>query len=300
MKTGRPSVADRRAALRRMIGGTSLVVAPGVFDALGAKMVEQAGFGALYLTGNGVSASLIGEPDVGLITMTEMVDTARRVASVVSIPVISDADTGYGNAVNVARTVQEFEQAGVAAIHLEDQVSPKRCGELPGARPVIPLAEMLGKLEAALAARTDPNFLIIGRTDAFSGHGIEEALRRARAYAEVGVDVVFVHLGRTGDLAQVPRSVSVPTMVNMDESAEASRFTAREIEQLGYRIAIYPGSLRYSVAWAMGRALAQLKETGSTVAVRDQMAPFRQYNDILELKSIESLESRFLRGASEG
>ncbi len=287
--------ADKRLALRRMIDGPSLVVAPGIYDAFGARMVERAGFAAAYLTGNGVSASLIGQPDVGLVTMSEMVECAHRVASAIDIPLIADADNGHGNAMNVVRTVQEFEAAGVSAIHLEDQVLPKQCGELPGARAVIPLNEMLGKLEAALWARSDPNFLIIARTDAFSGFGIEESIKRARAFAEVGADAVFVHLGRGGDPRSVPPAVGAPAMINMDESGESSRFTAAEIEQMGYRIAIYPGSVRYTVAWAISRVLGELKEKGSTLDLRDQMSPFGEYNRIVGLPEFQELESRFLR-----
>jgi len=296
MDLGKPTAAAKRLALRRALAGRGLVVAPGIYDAFGARLVEQAGFGAVALTGNGVAASLIGRPDVGLVTMTEMVEAAHRVASSVSIPVIADANTGYGNALNVVRTVQEFEAAGVAAIHLEDQVSPKKCGHLPGARPVIPLAEMLGKLEAALAARADPNFLIIGRTDAWAGHGLDEALRRARAFAAVGVDAVFVHLGHDGDPAAVPGAVGAPAVLNMDESGGAAHLTTREIAQLGYRIALYPGTVRYSAAWAISHVLGVLKETGSTVPFRDQMVSFREYNEILGLEAIRDLEARFLRG----
>ena len=296
MENVRPSTADKRRYLRDLLSGPSVVVAPGVYDAFGARIVESVGFGAVYLTGNGVSASLIGRPDVGLLSVSEVVDHARRVAAAVNIPLIADADTGYGNALNVIRTVEQFETAGVAGIHLEDQVSPKRCGHMAGAREVIPLEEMLGKLEAALAARSDPNFVIIGRTDCYAALGMEEAVRRARAFARVGADLVFVHVpGTEEELRTLAGSVDAPLMLNMDESGQASRFTTQQLEEMGYRLAIYPGSLRYSFAWVAERVLRELKEKGSTQGLRDQMAPFDRYNEILGLGEIKELESRFLR-----
>src|SRR5512134_2548869 len=166
-----------RQRLRARLTKGPMLVAPGIYDAYGARFVEQAGFEAVYMTGNGVSASLLGRPDVGLIDLTLFAAHSHRAAAAVDIPLVCDADTGYGNAVNVRRTVEEFEAAGVAAIHLEDQIAPKRCGHLPGSRPVVTLAEHAGKIEAAIAARRDPDFIIIARTDAASGHGVEEAIR---------------------------------------------------------------------------------------------------------------------------
>jgi 2-methylisocitrate lyase-like PEP mutase family enzyme len=189
MRAGHPTIRQR---LRARLAKGPVVIAPGIYDAYGARFVEQAGFEAVYMTGNGVSASLLGRPDVGLVDLTMIASHARRIAAAVDIPVICDADTGYGNAVNVRRTVEEFESAGVAAIHLEDQVSPKRCGQLPGARPVIELAEAVGKIEAAVAARRDPDFIIIARTDAAEAHGLDEAIKRARAFRKAGADALFV------------------------------------------------------------------------------------------------------------
>ena len=179
---------------RARLNKKSLIVAPGIYDAYGARFVEHAGFEAVYMTGNGVSASLLGRPDVGLVDLTLFAQHAHRAAACVSIPLICDADTGYGNAVNVRHTVQEFEAAGVAAIHIEDQVSPKRCGQLPGARPVIEFGEAVGKIEAAVAARRDPDFVIIARTDAATGHGLAEAIRRAKAFRKAGADALFVEM----------------------------------------------------------------------------------------------------------
>jgi 2,3-dimethylmalate lyase len=292
----RPSAADKRKALRKLLSGPSIILAPGIYDAFGARVVEAVGFPAVYLTGNGVSASLIGRPDVGLLSMSEVVDHARRVASAVDIPLIADADTGYGNALNVIRTVEEFDAAGVAGIHLEDQVSPKRCGHMAGAREVISLEEMLGKLEAAVWARSDSDLAIIGRTDCYAAHGMDEAIRRARAFAQAGADLVFVHVpGTAEELRTLAGSVDAPLMLNMDESGRASQFTAGELEEMGYRLAIYPGSVRYSLAWIAEKVLRELRETGTTRGVRDRMASFDRYNELLGLDQVNELESRFLR-----
>src|SRR5918994_7214104 len=180
-----------RARLRELLAGPRPVVAPGAYDALSARLVEQAGFGVVYVTGFGSTASLIGRPDVGLLTGTEMIDNARRIVAAVGVPVIADADTGYGNAVNVVRTVQGYEQAGVAGIHLEDQVMPKKCGHMSG-KAVIGVDEMVGKIRAAVAARRDPDLLLIARTDAAAVDGLTAAIARARLFAEAGADVLFV------------------------------------------------------------------------------------------------------------
>src|ERR1700704_5689793 len=183
-----------RKRFRARINQKRLIVAPGIYDAYGARFVEQAGFEAAYMTGNGVSASVLGQPDVGMVDLTLLSQHARHAAACIAIPLICDADTGYGNAVNVRHTVREFEAAGVAAIHIEDQMTPKRCGHLPGARPVIELSEAVGKIEAAVAARRDPDFVIIARTDAASGQGIAAAIERVRAFRGAGADVLFVEL----------------------------------------------------------------------------------------------------------
>src|SRR5688572_24900233 len=197
-----------RERLRERLAKGPLVVAPGIYDAYGARFVEQSGFDAAYKTGNGVSASLLGRPDVGLVDLTLFAAHAHRAASCVDIPLICDADTGYGNAVNVQHTVREFEAAGVSAIHLEDQVLPKRCGHLPGSRPVVELSEHVGKIEAAIAARRDPDFVIIARTDAAAGHGLDEAIRRGKAYHAAGADVIFVELKSSPDVVEQLKRVT--------------------------------------------------------------------------------------------
>jgi 2-methylisocitrate lyase-like PEP mutase family enzyme len=287
-----------RRRLRERLTEGPMIVAPGIYDAYGARFVEQAGFEAAYMTGNGVSASLLGRPDVGLIDLSLIASHAHRVAACVDIPLICDADTGYGNAVNVRRTVEEFESAGVAAIHLEDQVSPKRCGHLPGSRPVVTMEEHVGKIEAALAARRDADFIIIARTDAASGHGLDEAVRRGKAYRKAGADVVFVEL-KTGpnimqDLRRVTAEIDAPCLVNIDGGGKLGELTAPEIENLGFRIAIYPGLARYAAGYGIREALSALRRDGSTRNVRDRMLTFQEYNDALKLSEVEAWEKKYL------
>jgi carboxyvinyl-carboxyphosphonate phosphorylmutase len=299
---GWPMAGDHRPTARRWLRERlttgPMIVAPGIYDAYGARFVEQAGFEAAYLTGNGVSACLLGRPDVGLIDLTLIASHAHRIASCIDIPLICDADTGYGNAVNVRRTVEEFEAAGVAAIHLEDQVSPKRCGHLPGSRPVVSTEEHVGKIEAAAAARRDPDFVVIARTDAASGHGLDEAIRRGKAYRRAGADVVFVEL-KTGptileDLRRVTSEIDAPCLINVDGGGRLAELTVEEIEKLGFRIAIFPGLARYAAGFAIREALAALRRDGSTRAVRDRMLTMKEYNEVLNLNEIEEWERRFL------
>ena len=288
-----------RKRLRARLKSGPLIVAPGIYDAYGARLVEQAGFDAVYMTGNGVSASLLGRPDVGLIDLTLIAGHAHRVASCVDIPLICDADTGYGNAVNVRRTVEEFEAAGVAAIHIEDQVSPKRCGQLPGARPVLALAEAVGKIEAAVAARRNPDFIIIARTDSADGLGLDEAIRRVNAYVKAGADVAFVELksGPTvlDDLQRVTAAVDAPCFVNVGASGRLGELTAAEIERLGFRIAIYPGLARGAAGFAIREALRALRRDGNTRALRSRMLSSEEYNEALGLSGIEEWERKYVR-----
>jgi 2-methylisocitrate lyase-like PEP mutase family enzyme len=284
--------------LRERLTTGPMIVAPGIYDAFGARFVEQAGFEAVYMTGNGVSASLLGRPDVGLIDLTLIANHAHRVASCVEIPLICDADTGYGNAVNVRRTVEEFEAAGVAAIHLEDQAAPKRCGHLPGSRPVVTLEEHAGKIEAALAARRDPDFIIIARTDAASGHGLDEAIRRGKAYRKAGADVIFVEL-KTGasileDLKRVTSEIDAPCLVNVDGGGTLGELTVEKIERLGFRIAIFPGLERYAAGFAIREALTALKRDGNTRTMRERMLTMSEYNDVLKLPEVEAWEKKYL------
>lgn len=291
-----------RQTLRGRLTEGPMIVAPGIYDAYGARFVEQAGFEAVYMTGNGVSASLLGRPDVGLIDLTLFSQHAHRAAVCVDIPLICDADTGYGNAVNVRRTIEEFEAAGVAAIHIEDQVSPKRCGHLPGARPVVEMSEHVGKIEAAVHARRDPDFIIIARTDAASGHGLDEAIRRGQAYRKAGADVVFVELKGSPDildqLARVTGEIDAPCLVNVEEAGNVGDLTAAELDKLGFRLAIYPALGRNAAGYGIREALGALKRDGNTKQARGRMLTFKEYNEVLNLSDVEAWEKRYMQSRS--
>lgn len=288
-----------RRRLRERLASGPVIIAPGVYDAYGARFVEQAGYEAVYLTGNGVSASLLGRPDVGLVDLTTITGHARRIAACADLPLICDADTGYGNAVNVRRTVEEFEAAGVAAIHIEDQASPKRCGQLPGARPVIEFAEAVGKIEAAVAARRDPDFIIIARTDSAEERGLDEAIRRGRAFRKAGADVIFVEMKSCptilDELRRVTSEVDAPCLVNMDAGGKLDALDTEGIGRLGLRIAIYPGLARGAAGYAIREALAALRRDGNTSAVRSRMLGLKEYNEALKLDEIEAWERKYLR-----
>ena len=288
-----------RQKLRERLKSGPVIIAPGIYDAYGARLVEQAGFEAVYMTGNGVSASVLGRPDVGLVDLTLMTSQAHRITACVDIPVISDADTGYGNAVNVRHTVREFEAAGVAAIHLEDQASPKRCGQLPGARPVIELAEAIGKIEAAVAARRDPDFVIIARTDAAEAHGLDEAIRRGKAFHKAGADVIFVEM-KAGpsvldDFKRVTAEMGAPCLVNMGTGGRLDELDAEGLGRLGLRIAIYPGLERAAAGFAIREALSGLKRDGNMKSVLGRTLGLKEYNAALKLDEVEQWEKKYLK-----
>ncbi len=284
-----------RAALRALLGAGGPVVAPGAYDALSARLVEQAGFDVVYMTGFGSTASLLGRPDVGLLSGAEMIDNARRVAAAVDVPVIADADTGYGNAVNVVRTVREYEQAGVAGIHLEDQVSPKKCGHMTG-KAVIGTAEMVGKLEAAVAARRDPDLLLIARTDAAAVEGLDAAIARARAYAAAGADVLFVEAPVTeDDIARVAGELAgvAPLVFNWAEGGRTPPIPLARVAELGFSLVLFPiGTLLAATAGI--RALLQtLRADGVPTAALPGLPTFGEFTDLIGLPEIQDLEQRF-------
>jgi 2,3-dimethylmalate lyase len=286
--------ADTPRRLRELLASGQPVLAPGVYDALGARLVEEAGFNAVYMTGFGTAASRLGRPDVGLLTMTEMVDNARSIARAVQLPVIADADTGYGNAINVVRTVQEYEQAGVSAIHLEDQVAPKRCGHLDG-KQVVPTDEMLSKIRAAVAARISPDFTLIARTDAAAVEGIAGAIDRARRYRDAGADVLFVEAATSeGDIERVASELAdVPLLFNWAEGGKTPPIPYSRLQELGFAIVIYPLTTLLSAMTSMRRALAQLKEAGTPTALLEEWPSFNEVTGFMGLEEIHELEHRF-------
>jgi 2-methylisocitrate lyase-like PEP mutase family enzyme len=240
-----------------------VIIAPGAYDGLSARLIAEAGFEAIYMTGGGSSASRIGQPDLGLMTMTEMINNARMMVECTGLPVIADADTGYGNYLNVIRTVREYERAGVAAIHLEDQVFPKKCGYMSG-KQLVPIEEFVQKIKAAVDNRRDQNFIIIARTDARAVHGFEEAVMRANRCIEAGADVAFIEAPATLDeLKDIPKRVKAPCMSNVVGPASTTPpITTSELQQMGYKIGIYPALTVGPVIHGIRNALKKLKEEG--------------------------------------
>jgi 2,3-dimethylmalate lyase len=289
----RPPAA--RPRLRELLARPEPVVAPGAYDALSARLIEQAGFDVVYMTGFGSTASLVGRPDVGLLTGTEMVDNARRIAAAVDLPVIADADTGYGNAINVVRTVQAYEQAGVAGIHLEDQVMPKKCGHMSG-KAVITADEMVGKIRAAVAARRDPEFLLIARTDAAAVEGLPAALDRARAYAAAGADVLFVEAPTSEDdierVATELRGVA-PLVFNWAEGGRTPPIPLARIAELGFALVLFPIGTLLAATAGIRRLLATLRADGVPSAAMPDLPTFDGFTDLIGLPEIRDLESRF-------
>jgi 2,3-dimethylmalate lyase len=297
-----PDVADLlsdgrtpRARLRERITGPAPLVAPGAYDALSARLIEQAGFDAVYMTGFGTTASLIGRPDVGLLSGAEMVDNARRIVSAVDVPVIADADTGYGNAINVVRTVQLYEQAGVAGIQLEDQVMPKKCGHMSG-KLLIGADEMVGKLRAAVQARRDPDLLIIARTDAVAVTGVDDAIARARAYADAGADVLFVEAPTSeDDIARVAKELRdvAPLVFNWAEGGRTPPLSLERITELGFSLVIYPIGTLLAATAGIRSLLATLKADGTPTAAMPQLPSFDEFTDLIGLPEVQRLEVRF-------
>ncbi|MDX1690057.1 MAG: isocitrate lyase/PEP mutase family protein [Acidimicrobiia bacterium] len=289
------------ARLRQLIETEAPVVAPGAFNALFARLIAEAGFPAVYLSGAGVANSLLGRPDIGLVTMTEMVMIAERVCDVVDVPVIADGDTGYGGVHNVARTIRAYERAGIAAIQIEDQMFPKKCGHFEG-KTVVPVTEMIQRIEAALEARDDDDgILLIARTDARGPLGFEEAIERAHRYGEAGADILFVEAPATVDeLATVGKELSEwPLLANMVEFGKTPLLPAAELGDLGFSIVISPGSITRVTTKAAEDVLAELAAAGTTRDHMDRMKSFGAVNDMLGLPEANAWESEIAHRARE-
>ena len=271
-----------------------MVLAPGCYDPLGARLIEEAGFPSVYMTGFGTAAGRLGRPDVGLLTLSEMVDNARRIAQAVGVPVIADADTGYGNALNVIRTVREYEAAGVAAIHLEDQVMPKKCGHLEG-KELIGAGEMAAKVAAAVAAREHEDFLIIARTDARAVEGLDRALQRARRYREAGADVLFVEAPQsTDEIKRIAEDLAdVPLLFNYAEGGKTPAVTHDFLRDLGFRLVIFPLSTLLAATAAMRSVLAEIRTSGTPIDLLPSMLGFDAFLDFIGIGEIRELEERF-------
>ena len=285
--------SGRPARLRALLNRPGPLLVPGAYDALSARLVEHAGFDAVYMTGFGTTATLLGLPDVGLLSLPEMVDNAGRMVRAVDVPLISDADTGYGNVINVARTVQQFERAGVAAIHLEDQVAPKRCGHMTG-KQVVPVGEMVEKVHAAVAARTDPDFVLIARTDARAVEGLDRALERASAYLDAGADVLFVEAPESdAELAAVAAAFpDTPLIFNWVERGRTPMLALERIAELGFALVIFPVATLFSATAGMQRYLAEIRRAGTPLAVLDDAAGFQEFTELVGLPELRAFEEQ--------
>lgn len=281
------------AALRSVLARTEPLILPGCSDALTARLAEQAGFEAVYATGAGIANTMLGVPDVGLTTMTEMVDQVARIVSAVGVPVVADIDTGFGNAINARRAVTEFGRAGVAAIQIEDQLFPKRCGHFRG-KEIVALPEMLAKLHAVLDARRDPALVVIARTDALAVDGYEAAIERGCAFAEAGADVVFIEAPTDLDqLVAMPARVPAPLLVNMVEGGRTPLLGAAELGAMGFRIVLFANTAMRIGARAVRDAFAELRATGDSRGLQDRMLSWDERQALVGLPEIEALEARY-------
>lgn len=285
-----------RATLRQLVNRKNGLVVPGAYDGVSARLVERSGFPAVYMTGYGTSASRLGLPDLGYAGLAEMADHARNLAAAVGIPLIADADTGYGNALSVRRTVQTYEAAGVAALHIEDQVAPKRCGHLSGHQ-VIPLPEFAGKIRAAVEARTDPDLMIIARTDAISAVSFDEALRRGEAAAKAGADVLFIEAPR--DEAQVQRvagAFDAPLLYNYAPGGRSPLLPFPRLRELGYAIILLPVDTLLVGVRAVADFLLQLKQRDDVLSMADRYMPFGDFNRLIGAVEQMALAERYKDG----
>ena len=294
-RRGGPGAPGAPARLRELLNSGQTVVAPGAFDPLAARLVEEAGFPAVYMTGFGTSAALLGRPDVGLLTMTEMADSAGRIAACVDIPLIADADTGYGNPLNVIRTVGAYEAAGVAGLHIEDQVAPKKCGHMEG-KQVIGADEMAQKVRAAVDARTDPDFVIIARTDARAVEGLDSALDRARRYRDAGADVLFIEalVSEAEIEAAAAAFPDVPLLFNWAEGGKTPPVGLDRLTELGYRIVIFPIGTLLAATAAMRRILREIAAAGTPASLLGELPTFGEFTDFIGLPEVRGIEQRYI------
>jgi 2-methylisocitrate lyase-like PEP mutase family enzyme len=283
----------RRQRLRALVAERRGLVVPGAYDAVSARLVEQAGFPAVYMTGFGVSAARLGLPDLGFAGLAEMVDHARNMAGAVSIPLVADADTGYGNALQVRRTVHQYELAGVAGLHLEDQAAPKRCGHLAG-KQVVPADEFVGRIRAAVEARMDPDLLIIARTDAIAVTGFDDAVGRAEAAARAGADVLFVEAPTSeAEIEALPRRLDRPLLFNYAPSGRSPLLPFARLRELGYAMVIVPVDLLFTATRAMQRALAELRARDATPRDPERLVSFQEFCDLIGLPGQLRLGERY-------
>ena len=289
----RAGVPSPGARLRALLARPEALMLPGCADPLTARLAAGAGFEAIYATGAGIANAHLGVADVGLTTMTEIADQVRRITAVVDVPVVVDIDTGFGNAINARRAVYELERAGAAAVQIEDQVFPKRCGHFSG-KDVIPAAEMVAKLHAVLEARHDPDLVVIARTDAIAVEGFDAGIERARAYAAAGADLIFVEAATSDEqLAALPGLVPAPLVANMVEGGKTPLHSVPELQAMGYRAVIYAAAVMRVAAAAMRDAFAEMRATGDTRGLLDRMLSWQDRQELVGLPEIEALEARY-------
>lgn len=281
--------------LKKLILEKEILIMPAAYDAVSGIIIEQVGFKATTVSGHATSATILGKPDLSLITLKEMVTHTRNICEAVDIPVLVDGDTGHGNVLNVIRTVKEFEKAGSAGLFIEDQTFPKRCGHLEG-KQVISTEEMVAKIKAAVDAREDPDFIIQARTDALATHGIDEAIERANIYREAGADLLFVEAPTTKEeIIRINKEVNAPTVAIQGEGAKTPMTTAKELEKIGYSVVVYPGSALYAAAWAVKGVMKELMNTGTTKGYMDRMYSFPSFNELMGVEKLLEKEGYYLR-----
>jgi len=279
--------------IRDALKEKGVLVMPGVYDCLSAKIASRAGFEVIFITGYSVSATYLGEPDFGLLTQTELLSASQRVCSVTPLPVIVDADTGYGNAVNVIRTVRELIRGGAAGMFLEDQIWPKRCGHMKG-KQVVPLEEYLNKLRAAIDARGKDDFYIVARTDARQALGLEESIRRGKAFKEAGADAVFIEAPNTKEeMREIGRNVPGPLVANMIERGVTPLMGPEELKELGFQLIVWPLGPLYASARALENVYSTLRRAGTTHEIMDRLIPFEEFHDIIGLKEKYALDEKY-------
>ncbi|HKX49601.1 MAG TPA: isocitrate lyase/PEP mutase family protein [Candidatus Binatia bacterium] len=284
---------DKANLIRDALAHHGQLIMPGVYDALSAKIAVRAGFEVVFITGYSLSATLLGEPDFGVLTQTEVVGATQRICSVIETPVIVDADTGYGNAINVIRTVEDLLRAGAAGMFLEDQIWPKRCGHMKG-KQVIALDEQLKKLSAAVEAKAGRDFFIVARTDARQALGLPEAIKRGKAFKDAGADAVFIEAPETKqEMAEIARQVPGPLVANMLERGVTPLMAPKELKELGFDLIVWPLAPLYSAAKSLADVYTTLRRDGSTIAILDRLMPFDEFNQIVGLEEKYALDEKY-------
>lgn len=285
----------KTSLLKKYILEDSILIMPGAYDALSARIVELAGFKAVTVGGYSVSASFLGQPDLSFLTLTEMASFVRRIVDIVDIPVFTDGDTGHGGVLNVRYTVREIERTGAAGMFIEDQVFPKRCGHMLN-KQVIEKEEMVAKVKAALDARIDEDFIIMARTDALAVNGLEDAIERANLFRQAGADLIFVEAPTSVEqMRAITAQVNAPTLANNIEGGKSPLLSASELEEIGYSVVVFPVSSTYAVAKALGDLMAEISRTGTTAGFINRMVPFDDFNRLINLDHMRSLERSYIK-----